>query len=478
MKKESIEELRDRSEGFSLDATLAYIEELKTEKEYKIVSPYPTINGQLCRLVMDEEGLFTLWVKEMLSSPENPPVTYQYDGYGFHRPFLLLGREGFFKVPSGVGSLSMTFNASDSFNCKIVELESQLQASPHFFRCILPMGSAERHATYVESVSFNVGTTLHYRGLTKFRTRGIQINLFDYRLADGNNCWFVDTGDKCNYEDFKQIVEALIVHYGWIAGNLIRDTMTILFSDDRAFNHIKHHSFYRLSGSKRGLEAIRPRDMTDFVPKQDLEGERYLSTKTLTSLIELSLTNSAFYRACTILAESHEYPLEIRASTYSVVLETLKNIILEANSEKINSIKNRTDAKALIKDLKAVVAAVSPSKFNNLLAVNQRIEQLNQVGNTDSFYKVFELLGLSLSATDKECLKKRNDFLHGRLPFEDVRQEYLKSELATVVFRMHLLLCALLLKMGGFSGYLFNNIRYRFPELKNEPVYRKLDFGS
>ncbi|MCF0052095.1 hypothetical protein LXM25_18655 [Dyadobacter sp. LJ53] len=478
MKKDSIEELRDRSEGFSLEATRAYIEELKMEKAYKIVSPYPTIDGQPCRMAMNEEGLFSLLVKEMSSSAQNPPVNYQYDGYGFNRPFVLLGREGSFKVPLGVGSFSMTFNGSDMFNCTIVELESQLQELPHFFRCVLPMGSAERHATYIESVSFNVGTTLHFGGLTKLKIRGIQINLFDCALQDGKKCWFVEAADKCNYEYFKQIVEGLIIHYGWISGNLIRDKMIILFSDDREFNHIKHHSFYRLSGSKRGLEAIRPRDMVDFVPKQDQGEERYLSTTTLTSLVELSLTNSAFYRACTILAESHEYPLEIRASTYSVVLETLKNIIIDANSEKINPVKSRADAKALIKELKAVVAAVSPSKFNNLTAVNQRIEQLNQVGNTDSFYKIFELSNLSLSPTDKECLKKRNDFLHGRIPFEDERQEYSKSELAAIVFRMHLLLCALLLKMGGFSGYLFNNLRYRFPELKNEPIYRKLDIVS
>lgn len=475
MHKESVKDMSQDAERFSLAATQSYVDGLREEKLYKIISQYPTINNQDCRVVLNDQGHFSLRLKNMASSRKNPPVKYQHIGYGFQRQFLLSGEEGIFTIPFGVGQFSMNFTAPDMFHCILYELQSNLDTTPHFLRCILPMGSAERPAGYIESVPFNTENIFHFKGLIKMTIRGIRINLFDCQFEGQRSCLFIDTVDKCKFQDFKLVVDAILIHYGWISGSLIRDTVTVLFSDNLDFSYIKHHSFYKLNGSKRGLAAIRPADMIDFVPKEALHKERYLYPKTLESLTELSLANNSFSRACTILAESHGYPLEIRASTYSVVLETLKNIVLESNAEKINPIKSKADARALIKDLKAVVEAVSPSKFNNLTAVHQRIEQINQVGNTDSFFKIFELSDLVLSDVDRECLKMRNDFLHGRVPFENERQGYQKSGLAAVVLRMHLLLCALLLKMGGFCGYVVNNLRLRFPELTNEPVYRRLD---
>lgn len=478
MAHESLKQMRETAERFYLDETIEFLNSLKKESVYQIISQIPTIHQQPCYIKLNKQGEMAMRVTDMKGTPEDPPANYQHIGYGFHRQFLLVQPNRAFNVPFGVRGLSVQFGGQDRFTGTFHEMESKLNSGPFFYRCILPMDNAECPLTYIESLPFNIGGSLRVKGLIKITVAGNQLNIFDFELADKKQYLFIDSTKPGGYVLFKKAVEAFLIHYGWISGNLIRKRMFILLATDAAIRKIQHFSYYKLSESKHGREAIRPRDLIDFVSKETLEKERYLNNLVLSRLIESSLNDPAFLRAATIIAESHGYPLEIRAATYSVALETLKNIIIEQNQSKINPVKNKTIAKQIAKRLKEVVVQFPESNFNNLQLYLQRINQLNQVGNTDSFLKAFELVGLRLTQSDKECLKKRNDFLHGRIPFDPQPEDHQNTELTAVVLRLHLLLCALMLKMAGYSGFMFNNLRFRFLSLHNEPIYRNLTTGE
>ncbi|RZA01101.1 MAG: hypothetical protein EOP47_11955 [Sphingobacteriaceae bacterium] len=476
MAKETLEQMRETAERLYLDETNIYLNSLKAESTYQIISQFPTINKQPCHIKLNDDGEMEMRVTEMKSTPENPPASYQHAGYGFHHRFWLARPESGFNVRFGVGSLNISFGGADTFKGKFYELESAIGKQSAYFRCVLPVGQGEPPSTYLESKPFVIGQSLRGAGLVKIKIADCEIKIFDYRLDDKKTYLFIDAVVPCSYEIFKKVIDIFLIHYGWISGCLIRKRMIILIATDPGITNIKHFSYYKLDESKKGLEAVRPRDIVDFIKTEDLL-ERYLNSKVLSNLIEYSLENSAFLRAATIISESHGYPLEIKASTYSVALETLKNIIIEKNQDKINPIKIKTVARDIVKILKETVNNhLQESDFNNRDLYLQRIEQLNQIGNTDSFMKAFELMGLYLNDKDRDCLTKRNDFLHGRIPFEEQPGQPINTELATVVMRLHLLLCALMLKMTGYSGFLFNNMRYRFPELENEPIYRNLSY--
>jgi hypothetical protein len=474
MANDRLDQMRDSAERIYLNETNAYVNALKTESLYHVISQIPIIHQQPCYIKLNEAGQMEMRVKEMKGTAEDPPANYQHIGYGFHREFLLMRPGLGFKIPFGVGNLRITFNGTDTFNGLFHEMESAFSAQPAYFRCILPLGGGNTPSTFLETATFSTGPGFRAAGLFKINIADCQLRIFDYKLDDNKERLFIDAIVPCAYALFKKAVDAFLIHYGWISGNLIRERMLILIAADAHITQIKHFSFYKLDESKSGLAAIRPRDIIDFIKKEDLQ-ERYLNSKILSDLIERSLIDDAFLRAATVISESHGYPMEIRASTYSVALETLKNIIIEQNQDKINPVKNKSTARNLAKVMKETVVQHSQEDdFNNRELYLQRIDQLNQVGNTDSFLKAFELMGLQLNDKDKDCLKKRNDFLHGRIPFDSQPNEYVNTELATVVMRLHLLLCALLLKMVGYNGHVFNNLRYRFLELEDEPIYRNL----
>ncbi len=472
-----LEQLRKTSYTLNLESTSKYLNNLKNERTFKIISPYPTIHGVDCKIQMDEDGTFNYRVRGFNRNSPVEPVHFQDIGYGFAKPFVLVDKSTMFSVPFGVGSLSINFSASDSCTGKLNELVCE-NNNEYYCRCILtPSIDIENLATYFMTEAFIVKDSLRVAGLLKLKIQGIEFHLFDYEL-DGKNRLFIDSRSACNYDLFKSIVNSFIIQFAIVSGYLLRDHAFYMFAADANFAAIKHHAFAKMPRSKHGLEAVRPRDLIDIVPELQTRESRYLQPYVMENLITMALKDVQFFRACTIIAESHGHLVEIKASTYAVALETLKNIIIAENEDKINPIKSKTISKQLRAELKSVIDKYDDVHFNNKAAIIQKIDVLNQVPNTDSFVKMFELIGLSINNEDKEILKKRNDFLHGRIPFEDERRDINKNELAKIVMKLHLLLCAVILKRADYHGYLVNNIRLKFRELTNEPAYRIFSAGT
>jgi len=177
------------------------------------------------------------------------------------------------------------------------------------------------------------------------------------------------------------------------------------------------------------------------------------------------------------MTESSNYPLEIKASTYSVALETIKNIIIEDNQEKINPFKSKKVASSTIKILKSEIEKIDDSEFNSKESVLNKVEQLNQVGNKDSLILSFKLLNLTLTEDDKRCINMRNDFLHGRIPYNSESGDK-DNELQHIVYKLHLLVTSLIMKNAGYSGLMLNYIKLvellYFKKKIEEPLFRRI----
>lgn len=471
--KDLFEKRRAKAEKVYLLPTKKFLTELADQTVFKIISPYPTIHNVDCYLKLDVSGEVLFRVPQMSRESKIPPVEFQHIGYGLHKPFMLVGNSRAYWLPHGVGTLQMSFS-SEMFKGNISEIESKSQNPSFFFRSLIPMDqSVAVLAGYFQTLSFSTESSFRAAGLMNIKINNIRFRIFDYEI-EGQHYLIVDSLDLIAYEDFLKIVKSFLAVIGVIGGCFYRERVITLTSTDADMSGFHSFSLIKMDKSKHGLEAVRPRDMIDFFPGLKKKSERYLLPAIFEKLVTLCLDDARFSRAVNIVAESHGYPLEIRASTYSVALETLKNIIIQANEEKINPIKTKAAARTLVGKLKEVVNDFGESEFNNKNLIIQKLEHLNQIGNTDSFSRIFELLNMELTLEDIMVLNKRNDFLHGRIPFEDEEHTTKEKELRLVTLKLHFLICSLILKMGGYNGYLINNVRLSFKEMADEPVYRNI----
>ena len=169
---------------------------------------------------------------------------------------------------------------------------------------------------------------------------------------------------------------------------------------------------------------------------------------------------------------------------FSVVLESLANIIV--SPEKINAklIHDKTVAKELIYELKAVL-----SKFSNkidedaTIKIERRINALNQplnpqrITNAHKLREPFDQLGIKLSEQDEEAINYRNYLLHGNILMNDENPRSSKEiddHMIYVSARLYTLISKLILKNSGYEGYVINHSRFLNREESKEEFFEEI----
>lgn len=300
--------------------------------------------------------------------------------------------------------------------------------------------------------------------------------MFDYDEND-QHFLFIDSMTPLKYDEFEKSIGAIFYSLGAITGEVIRDEMYILQSSNNDFKLITGFQFRRIEDSlSSGMEVVSPNLIWEITKVNNSKG--YINLEVFSNFVTKAFEDKRFLRALKIISEANEYPLEIRASAYSVALETVKNIVLEEHSEKINPFKDKKVASKAIKSLKEVIIPIDISYFNSKETILNKLEQINQVTNKDSFKIAFSLCEFSLTDIDELALLKRNDFLHGRIPFEDEEGVKQNHELKFITYKLHFLVTTLILKYCKFDGLIKNNPKFFsvFAEDNkeiDEPLFRK-----
>jgi hypothetical protein len=466
-----VDEIRKNGKKISLSKSIEFIEQFYNEKTFTIKSDFPTINTVECKIKKGNR-CFEYNAGEIL--PYGPPAKYQSEGYGFQKPFELENEFERLKAKNGASNISIKIGEGFTSEGKITELESNFGSVNSFFRAIIPFADyAEKPITFIESVGFNVGTWTRVAGYLSVDTGNGIYGVYEYKSFKEIKSLYIENEEKTSYEEFEKSLGAIIYSFGIVSGSLIRDEIFILQFESKEYKNVKGFQYRKLEDSVNGAKSIDP-SLLKHIDK-NLKKTPYLPLKVFSNLVKKCLTDSRFQRALKIISESYIYPLEVRASTYSVALETLKNIILEENAKKINPFKSKKEARGIIKQLKEIIEGVEDDKFNNKKAILNKIEQLNQVTNKDGFLLTFKLLGIELNEDDKRCIANRNDFLHGRIPFEEEHDE--NYQLQHIVYKLHFLLSNIILKMAEYDGLILNTIilvdLIDFKKKLKEPLFRR-----
>lgn len=466
-----LEEAKRTAKKLELRNTFSFLEKLGRKRAFRIISQFPTINEIKCE-IWKGTRCFKFNCDPLNSSVS--PALYQQDNYGFQDSFNLQSNDELMEIKKGVGSISLKLANRFSSTGEFWEVESNFKDEVNYHRAVITLDKFHKlPVEFINSGSFETSDSLRVAGFIDLNLSENSIGVFDYN-REKDNFLFIDCYNKISPSDFQKIIDAIAYPYALISGCLVRDEVFILQSSDSGFLNITGYQFSKLDDSKRGPEALNPKLLKEFMQAKTTP---FFPIENFQNLVQTSLVDPRFFRAIKIITESFDYPLEVRAASYSVALETLKNIVVENNQERINPFKNKSDARNLINTLRKEVDKASESIFNNKETVFSRIEQLNQVTNSDAFLLTFKIMEIELTDEDKECINMRNEFLHGRIPFEN-EKGFNEYELHRIVFKLHFLVNALIIKMTGFNGFILNNLKMldvlRYKKDFNVPLFRKI----
>lgn len=450
----TFDELSRQVKEINVNETFEFLDNLNSSKSFVIKSKHKMIDG--LNLTMKKGNRSFEFESDWLKVQKDM-VKYQSIGYGFLEPFELVGNANL-KIDAAE---IVNFEIGHPGKCtgELWHIESDnFSDSNTYHRILIPLeyNPNYTHYSFIQSQPFKVGMNIRMAGLCQFKISNTSFQLFDYKKGEFNYI-IIDSLDSISPEEFERKISCVVYVLGFITGSLARDEMYIVQSADKSFREFTGFQFRKIEESVlTGITVVDPDMFYQLTKRKDVKC--HIPINAFSNLCEVSFNDHRFLRALKIITESNKYPLEIRASTYSVTLETLKNIILEENKEKINPIKKRVVARKLIKNIKEITEEIPDSEFNNKKSILNRIEQINQVPNADGFELAFTLLGIKLNETDKRCLKLRNDFLHGRIPFEDEKNQDPK-QLQFFVYKLHFLVSSLILKYCGYSGIVKNHAK-------------------
>lgn len=90
--------------------------------------------------------------------------------------------------------------------------------------------------------------------------------------------------------------------------------------------------------------------------------------------------------------------------------------------------------------------------------LDKKLNDMNRAFNSDKLSSLLIHYNYPLTSEDKDYLKKRNYFLHGRQDNKENMEE-ISDHLFASALALHRLCFSTVLLMAGYDGYILNNLR-------------------
>lgn len=372
-----------------------------------------------------------------------------------------------------------------------IQSEGFSKSKKQYFKFVIPNSKSLDIHFQIDNIVFENDFGIRWSVATKIDLLDEEIFILEEKDENKNKCIIIESRKKQTYEEFSNKTFAIRTALGYVSG-YFAGNKGYFFS----YSNLKmenYNDFYFTSLRDEIKTLMNPINTNPFSWLNDYKkvAEKYYKMKIFRPLkiSEFSflcnqlITNDDFTAAILLIIESTKASLIFRPSGYSIALETLSDIIIGAEKEKIAPINSKQDYKEFKNDLIEVLNKHSVKEsFIDTKTLQVRIENINQITNLESLKKPFSILEISLLEEDLKVIKSRNDFLHGRVP--DFKKhganrsiELKDYDLYYASIRLYTLLNVLIFKMIGFDNYVLN-----FPKIyeKNtkymvkENFYRKV----
>jgi len=361
------------------------------------------------------------------------------------------------------------------FNCKVKQYSNNEIHSKEkrHFRLMIPIEAERRPGEMFESKMLRIGSITYSAGLAEVDTAGGKFELFSCsRKENVEHYLIIDGIDNTDLSSFTKYTDIIILAYAYITGYYPRDRWYYLSAEDSSYQNIVGIKYETLPKSLRSAYSVFPSSVLRLslpaVPNIDFPKISF------DRLCGVLATHKELSRVLLLIVEGHTLSIELRAAIYSIALEAMTNIIAEENEGRFVPITDKILARKILYELNSIV-----KKFSDQLSKNatetliKKINVINSPTNKQKLLKPFEVLGINLTPREIDCIERRNDFLHGRIP---TRTGDLDPDFSIEQIALTLLYCvsALILKYVGYQGVVvyypaLNEYKRRI-KLTNPPV--------
>ncbi|OYU83668.1 MAG: hypothetical protein CFE24_10085 [Flavobacterium sp. BFFFF2] len=432
--------------------TIDVIEELFKPKYYEVGFNHIGIDKAVVKTTHSKEGFYFEFAKMVLTSQQDAQKLFDRDDEiitfsDFYNKIIFkikdcknfnfsVGFSGYTKVSGFIKDFE-TKDINDYSNCfyRATILTEELFTPSKYFKL---------------SKSLKVKEVFYGCGILELEIDNININLFPYNdKITGRNYFIIETINNGEFINFKNIIDEIILAITYLTGTFLGNSVIFLGSKNNSFDEVK------LLGIKSFFDDLK----NSFAVIPDLHYHReiignlndFAESKHLEKLIDKIQTNLIYKRTILLICQAHSEPNYVKATLYSVALETITNLISELLetknkpiTDKATATKIRTELKKVLIEYKGTITIEAYKKIEGDL------ERINSMTNKQKLLLPFEFYNYTLEKKDIEAIEGRNNFLHGRIP-----ENSDKHHLSIIVGRLLFCVNFLVLKYIGFSGYIF-----------------------
>lgn len=424
--------------------------------KYKLVTTIPGIAIDSNFQIMDN-GNYDVSLTVL---PEAHEKGIEMD-YFFQRPFILVTQDGMrilvnnYKVVRG--SCGLDRSVPCKYNLEIKAFKGDVDDS-------LWKQSRQRAYIKYDSKKFNAyssGLIFDYTSKSEdngfynavaIKIESTELLFYHEQLEKDTGIFVIWPKKEIDFDKFQPMVNTILTAYGLLNGFYMMDR--VYYIAVKYLGNTSTTTFY-YENYEAGIQSNNP--ILDSGNYADVvEQERKLSGIQFNRLINLFYKDLDLQRSGYLLIEAGSLNDTAKASIGAVALETITRKICEKKSEGkiiedtaiISGIKHK-----LKKVLKEFDTRISKEQLQLLTT---KIDLINGKPNTNKLTAPFDLLGISLSEDELECIKSRNFFLHGNLPKNKDSGLTDQELMGVMANRLVMLSAMLLLKSCGYEGYVID----------------------
>lgn len=434
-----------------LQFSIYKIENLFNDKFYEVKFDHISVDKAVVKTIHNDKGFYFEFAKMVLTSQKDAHKLFDSDDETIE--FADFYTKIYFKINQCKG-FNFSVNLSGSTNVKgyIKDFKTNHieDYKNGYYRAIIITKEKFTVSSYFfPSKSLKVGNTIYGSGIIDTEINDISLQLYGYNdKVTRKNYFIIETTIQCEFQNFIDIIDDVILSITYLTGIFLGNSVFVLGSKTDNFEKndlLCLKSFYE--ELKDGFATIPEiHFQTEIAGIDNLIGPKLIAT-----LTEEISNNLVYKRTILLLCQAHTEPHYVKASLYSVALETITNLIFEQIETKHKPIQNKKLARQIRDDL-----ALTLSKYKQNLSVetfekfSNDINRLNSLTNKQKLLLPFNHYGCRLPQKDIDAIEKRNDFLHGRIP-ENADRHYLPIIVGRLLFCVNYLT----LKYIGFTGYIF-----------------------
>jgi hypothetical protein len=305
-------------------------------------------------------------------------------------------------------------------------------------------------AYFLPAHDLKIGDVTYGSRLLELQIRCVHLNCYLYdRDNTEDKYFFVEARTPVGFNQFQSIVHELLLVLNFLTGCIPGNEIYTLVDTDEEGERWDQHRIVsydclaeRLTSSGFGVIPSLSEHIVEHNRLQRDKGTAFLA-----NMVEACLSSAAFRRTLLVMVQAVNHPDYIRVVQFAVALEAIAKLFYEDNEQRMKPIADNAIAKRLRNCLKSEL-----DKFNDIPdevkgKFRNYLDRINSPTNADMLTKPFELLGIKLSDADLDAIRKRNDFLHGRLPADAGTHE-----LSIIGYRLQFCVNAKILKFRGYQG--------------------------